>query len=549
MRFFLFFICVYFWVFSIDASWSPSSSGWETVSQKGTMKSLCPLENDVYFETATPEEKPLCLLNAFLIEGKKEKERRLKPPPKVKKITKTYPVLTVNNFLKVDVPFSSAIRKFRILDESNLKEFANKLKNKEAVCRHPEVTAAFVERMETFLPKNDIYLGMKEIYSDLKTCLPADTKAFHRIHMLMGFLSLSKKEWDLAHEALHATSQYSHPDQEPVLFWLGVLQQRRTGSLWSDEKPAAWKTLLKKHPYNYYSILVYQLRQEDPILSGVLRPTTIVLSDSEGDSLVNRVSRLLDFLLDAHQEKLAHDLAESIWLLRVPFETASEAYKLGFLMSNAKFYRGSISYLNRGRIVDQDRRLSFNLFKRLYPFDLYHLVEDLKETSLETNFILSLMRRESAFDSTALSSAGASGLMQVMPGTAKIYVKDIQPEALLDPKKAIQIGTRHLEKLRKLHKEPHYILAAYNAGDAKPSEWKKRYPMTRHLWIPLIPYRETREYVSAILGSTYWYDRLSAKLVVETFLSQLTAGLMDRFSMPHEKHKIAFLEDLKNFYE
>ena len=103
---------------------------------------------------------------------------------------------------------------------------------------------------------------------------------------------------------------------------------------------------------------------------------------------------------------------------------------------------------------------------------------------VDANLIRSVMQAESAFDSTALSRAGAMGLMQLMPQVAKAF--DV--ENPFDPRENIMAGTRLLrELLDSHHGNVQLTLASYNAGPTA---------VARYRGVP--PFRETRGYVKKI---------------------------------------------------
>jgi len=103
-----------------------------------------------------------------------------------------------------------------------------------------------------------------------------------------------------------------------------------------------------------------------------------------------------------------------------------------------------------------------------------------------------MVRVESGFDTNAVSSKGAIGLMQIMPATA-IGLGVADPAiSLRDPAVNLRAGARHLRMLRDRYPgRLELAIAAYNAGEAAVSRWSG---------IP--PYAETRAYVSSVLG---WY--------------------------------------------
>lgn len=141
-------------------------------------------------------------------------------------------------------------------------------------------------------------------------------------------------------------------------------------------------------------------------------------------------------------------------------------------------------------------------------------------------WVYGVMRRESGYIRDVKSSAGAVGLMQLMPNTAK-YVAKLQGEKnwkgdLTDVKTNIGFGTFYLRHV--LDKfDDHQILAtaSYNAGPRRVSIWLPPEDMPADVWIDAIPYSETRRYVRAVMAYTVIYEwhltkqpeRLSTKLI------------------------------------
>lgn len=127
--------------------------------------------------------------------------------------------------------------------------------------------------------------------------------------------------------------------------------------------------------------------------------------------------------------------------------------------------------------------------------------------------IFSLIRRESAFEPGARSGVGAMGLMQIMPATVKhiaSLLKEPGREAqeMLNPDINIRYGTAYFNHLME-HFHQHFALvaAAYNAGMGKVERWlPANKPLPADIWISTIPYLETRNYVTALLGSAVIYQ-------------------------------------------
>lgn len=146
---------------------------------------------------------------------------------------------------------------------------------------------------------------------------------------------------------------------------------------------------------------------------------------------------------------------------------------------------------------------------------------------IPTAWVYGVMRRESGYIRDAKSSAGAIGLMQLMPNTAK-YVAKLQGDKnwrgdLTDAATNIGFGTFYLRHVMDKF-DDHQVLAtaSYNAGPRRVTIWLPPEPMNADVWIDAIPYTETRRYVRAVLAYTAIYEwhltkspaRLSDKLKI-----------------------------------
>jgi soluble lytic murein transglycosylase len=129
---------------------------------------------------------------------------------------------------------------------------------------------------------------------------------------------------------------------------------------------------------------------------------------------------------------------------------------------------------------------------------------------IDENWALAITRRESNFRHDAYSSAGARGLMQILPGTAKqLDTKNNSWRRLNDPSVNVRLGTHYLSRLK--HRfENNWLLAtaSYNAGYYRVREWLPEEPVYADEWVETIPYHETRDYVKAVLSYQQIYRML-----------------------------------------
>ena len=141
----------------------------------------------------------------------------------------------------------------------------------------------------------------------------------------------------------------------------------------------------------------------------------------------------------------------------------------------------------------------------------------------ESAFILSIIRQESEFDMSANSHAGAKGLMQLMPYTAKLVSKQAKlpyskSRLTTDPEYNINLGSHYIAGLILDYDGAYpFAVAAYNAGPNRVKYWKKinKDPQKNQInyvdWIELIKFRETRNYVQRVLENYNVYRYILEK--------------------------------------
>jgi len=135
-----------------------------------------------------------------------------------------------------------------------------------------------------------------------------------------------------------------------------------------------------------------------------------------------------------------------------------------------------------------------------------------EERRLDPSWVFGVLRQESAFMTDVRSPAGAVGLMQLMPATAKQVARRLnrpQPStrALVDADTNIALGTAYLRMmLDELGQHPVLATAAYNAGPHRVARWMPPRAIDADIWVELIPFAETRKYVQRVMAYTVFYD-------------------------------------------
>ncbi|NQW67327.1 MAG: lytic transglycosylase domain-containing protein [Burkholderiales bacterium] len=142
------------------------------------------------------------------------------------------------------------------------------------------------------------------------------------------------------------------------------------------------------------------------------------------------------------------------------------------------------------------------------------VVQAANRIGLSPAYVYGLIRQESRFILDAQSSVGASGLMQIMPATAKwtakkIGLKNFRLEQLQQRQTNIAIGTNYLKMvLDNFEGSMPMAAAAYNAGPSRPRRWRNGPVMEGAAWAECIPFSETRDYVKKVLANTTMYAAL-----------------------------------------
>ena len=176
-------------------------------------------------------------------------------------------------------------------------------------------------------------------------------------------------------------------------------------------------------------------------------------------------------------------------------------------------YSSSISLFMRNRPIAWEKG-TLPLWTAGYPLAYTGLVaQHAAANGLSEGLVYALIRAESEFSPTIASGAGAIGLMQMMPATARQTARekgDFDPLRLTVPEYNITLGTRHLRDLMKGYNgDVIYVAAAYNAGSGALARWRKNLKgLQKDEFIESIPYQETRDYVKKVYASAATYRQL-----------------------------------------
>lgn len=154
------------------------------------------------------------------------------------------------------------------------------------------------------------------------------------------------------------------------------------------------------------------------------------------------------------------------------------------------------------------------LGRNIYPNKYEEYVENYsKKYNVEKNLVFAIIKSESNFNENAISSKGATGLMQLMPSTASEVAKNIQLDCSeINLKQAdinINLGVKYISTLLEKYGNKEVALAAYNAGTGNIDNWiEKGIIKSDGSDIENVPYKETNNYVRKILRDYIIYEKL-----------------------------------------
>lgn len=295
--------------------------------------------------------------------------------------------------------------------------------------------------------------------------------------------------------AAGATRGSETDGRSEALYWQGRSLQHLGRK---DAANDLFADVLREFPSGYYAAEAEQrLGQRGPARTGVHQPSAPKDLPPPAALAIRRATTLREAGL---RTLAARDLSERLG----NFDAATRRAVLPALPAAGAYdvaFRIAIKMQASGQLSSSEARVYF------YPRAYAEIVDrEAHKAGIDPTLVYALMRQESAFDSTAVSSAKALGLMQLLEKTAKRVAAtsgypEPSAEDLFDPAVNIRLGVGYLAMLSKEFDGNTALMAAsYNAGEAAAARWE---PLTKKYeqdeMIEQISYRETRGYVKAIL--------------------------------------------------
>ena len=297
------------------------------------------------------------------------------------------------------------------------------------------------------------------------------------------------------------------PELSAATYWAGRAYERVGNTALARER---WTTVVTREPLSYYaSVSARRLAtpQQMPKAAKIPRSPHFQAAVARGAVLRQlgmdtEAKYEYDAMVDEAEAAPALALGAGVSLLDQG--EVSRAIKLGWKAVSA----GRSTRDSSGRRDDRGYTLVYPLLRE--PT----LLARSRANKLDPAVVAAVIRQESSWNPRAVSSAGARGLMQLMPRVGQEIARSRgwpvwDPGLLFDPEVSLELGTSHLHAALSQYSDLPRSLAAYNAGASRVKRWMRRPGAAdRELFIEQIPFVETRDYVRIVMRNAEMYREL-----------------------------------------
>jgi soluble lytic murein transglycosylase len=308
----------------------------------------------------------------------------------------------------------------------------------------------------------------------------------------LGWMYYSAGNFEKSLEYFSRLTEYERSrDYHKYLYWNARSQERMS----EDGEDDFFQELPSDR--SYYGYMIKMRSPVDEISESIL-PSVPVFPKGEQYQRINALAVM------GMKDEAVLEITESIKKARSP----EEFLYLGHMAMKLDAYKDVIY------IAEPRNDLEFLPYS--YPRAYWETIKHAAGSEgVDEHLVAALIREESRYDPDVVSWAGAVGLMQLLPATAKrmnngVTVHTGGSLVLSDVRTNIMLGTHYLSRLVREFKEIPFAVAAYNAGENALRRWlNKYYRRDVAEFIENIPYKETRRYVKKVLKSYWQYRTIS----------------------------------------
>lgn len=318
-----------------------------------------------------------------------------------------------------------------------------------------------------------------------------------------------------------AAAAFPRADYRPSwLYWAGRSRDQLNDTATANER---YRLVVADYRNSYYGRLAASLltARRQPVLPSTAArvATTLAIAKVPPTEALLRELTALALYDDALREV---QYAQRVWGDSAPLQATTAWIRnrqgLG-LRAQERFtaMRGAITLMRRAYpqfLAAGGEELPPDVLQIIFPLDYWPLIQKYSQLhALDPYLITALMAQESTFTAEIRSSANARGLMQLLPGTGRIYARKLginfSTASLFQPETNVRLGTQYFKELVDRFGGVHYALAGYNAGEHRVVRWLSEAPgLPADEFIDNIPFPETQNYVKRILGTAEDYRRL-----------------------------------------
>ncbi len=324
-----------------------------------------------------------------------------------------------------------------------------------------------------------------------------------------------------------------------ALFWSGKLNlhlgnQERTREYWRRLASEFYSTFYGAiGHYMLEALLGKRLVLQPSRVPSFDKESIIKVFDARGMKTLQRIENLLNLGLNRDAFCETKELGGS------PDDYRKNLVKAMYLYASGEWLESIKKFVKLPRSLRHS--LPRGMEKLLFPKAFTPIVNHYaKRLGVDPAYVFAIIRQESVFNPNARSAVGATGLMQLMPATARLEARSLQrgyvakehrrnlirrsrkKSRLYDAETNLALGIHHVYRLFNRYKNPIYVLTSYNANPRATEKWLENLGTNDALaFVERIPYRETRAYVKLVMRNYFYYKRWYEEPGVSPFMDFL----------------------------
>gem|GEM_PF-1598230 len=391
------------------------------------------------------------------------------------------------------------------------------------------IAVATAAIMELYLPDKTVVPRISALYEKGGQCAARRSKDKEHFVTRAALFALMTKDYDRAEkllEKVQPTDAYSGRST----YWL---HRARLAQGNAEGARQALIKLQSTYPFSFHALVTHAADSVDPLILQSDAPDAMRRRSARkpiANNLIEQAELLRKFRF---LESSSIVVAWALLKFRPP-EPDVQLYLAGLGAPDTQVRTATTVLMYHSQL-----RTAGN-FQIAYPRAFFQVMSE-QSGRVDPYLLMAIARKESTLNPKAVSPANAQGLLQLNPDTAVKFNKDPTMD-LFNPRVNAEISALYLSELTKMMKgQLPLVVAAYNAGEAPVFTWANRYPSEDlMMFIDLIPYRETRDYVGYVLANYYWYRRLYENNAAQPLVT-LTNSQLARVEPPRGMRSVQSL--------